>query len=237
MPSALSGLARPRGILQVHIGGLAGGVGEQHAHGDLRSLGVVIRIERWKDCSMGSSKLKLALLVELHDGGRCREVLRERGHVEDGVLCHALGSRGPAVEARFAGELAVAVGALEDDAAAMADDEDGAGKPAFSDALIDERGDNCEVRSGYCGRTLRGRLMMRGLLGCACERETETQKQERSHSGRALGPRALSEEEARERANQEGGSRADEDVPGVGDVRDRDGTEVTGNALRPQRLR
>ena len=62
----------------------------------------------------GSSKSILALLVELHHGGGGGEALGERGHVEDGVFGHGLGG-GVAVEAEFAGDLAVAVGLLEDD--------------------------------------------------------------------------------------------------------------------------
>ena len=66
---SLVGLGESPWVFQVHVGGLAGGVREQHAHGDLRSLGVVIRIERWKDLFNGLVEVELALLVELHDGG------------------------------------------------------------------------------------------------------------------------------------------------------------------------
>ena len=91
MPSALSGCGEAPGIFQVHVGGLAGGVREQHAHGDPCALGIVLRIERGKDLLYGLVEVELALLVELHDGGCGGEALGERRHVEDGVLGHALG--------------------------------------------------------------------------------------------------------------------------------------------------
>jgi hypothetical protein len=43
---------------------------------------------------------------------------------------------------------------LEDDAAAVADEENGAGKAVLGDVLVDERGDRGEVRGGDRGRTL-----------------------------------------------------------------------------------
>ena len=66
--------------------------------------------------------------------------LGERGHVEDGVFGHGLGGGGFAVEAGFAGELAVAVGVVEDDFAVVADDDDGSGELVRGDGVVDERG-------------------------------------------------------------------------------------------------
>jgi hypothetical protein len=133
----------------------------------------------------------------------------------------------------FSVELAVAIGVLEDDAPAVADDEDGAGESVLGDALIDERGDRSEVGSEGCRRTLSGWLAMRGLLGYARDWQAETQEEQGSYGGGAFGACALAEEKAGERADDECRSRADEDVPGPGDVRDGDGAKMHGESSLP----
>ena len=82
---------------------------------------------------------ELVCLVELHDRGGSGEALGERGHVEDGVFGHRLGGE-VAGDAGLSGELAVAVGALEDDLAVVADDDDGAGELLRGDGVVDEGG-------------------------------------------------------------------------------------------------
>jgi hypothetical protein len=90
-------------------------------------------------------------LDQLHDRGRGDQHLGHGGHVEDGVEGHRLGGGGFAVEAGFAGELAEAVGLLEDDLAAVADDHDRAGQFLLRDGGVDSDGDGGEVGGG-CGR-------------------------------------------------------------------------------------
>ncbi len=56
-------------VFEVDVGGFAREVREQHAHGDLRALGVVVLVERWEELLDGFVEGELALLVELHDAG------------------------------------------------------------------------------------------------------------------------------------------------------------------------
>ena len=92
--------------------------------------------------------MQLARLVELHDGDAGCHHLGHRGHVEDGVEGHRLGCGELAVEAGFAGQLAHAVGLLEDDLAAVADDDDRARQLLLRDGCVDGGGDGGEVGDG-----------------------------------------------------------------------------------------
>jgi hypothetical protein len=80
---------------------------------------------------------QLVLFIELHDCDCGDEALRERGHIEEGVLGHGLGCGGFAIEAGFAVELAVAVGVLEDDMTGVTDDYNSAGKFFGGDSVVD----------------------------------------------------------------------------------------------------
>jgi hypothetical protein len=65
-------------------------MGEQHAQSDLRAARIVGRVEVGKVRLHRFVDPNPAFFVELHDGGRGREALRQRGQVEDGVLGHRL---------------------------------------------------------------------------------------------------------------------------------------------------
>ena len=195
---------------------------EQHAHRNLRALQIVVRVKAWKYLLHGLLEVELALLVELHDGRRGGEALGERGHVEDGVLGHSLGGRRPAVEAGFPGELAVAIGMLEDNASAVPNEEDGARETMLRDSLVDQRRDNREVGFGKCLRATYLLVMNSRLLGCTSEWQKEKQRQKGSScDGSAFAASALPNHEACEGADEEGSSRTDEHVPGPGNVWER----------------
>ncbi len=104
------------GAGEVEVGREAGVVGEALADGDVL---LAIGGELGEVVGDGIVDADFSLLVELHDGGGGNEVLGERGHVEDGVLGHGL-ARGH--------ERALAVNAMEDDVALVADQDDCAGQ-------------------------------------------------------------------------------------------------------------
>ena len=121
---------------EVEVGREAGVVREALADGDVllavgSELGNVMRD--------GIVDADLALLVELHHGGGGDEILGERGHVEDGVLGHRF-TRGH--------ERALTVGAMEDDMAIVADDDDRAGNLVMRDGVVDQGVDGREGCAG-----------------------------------------------------------------------------------------
>src|SRR5215469_14968905 len=75
--------------------------------------------------------------------------------------------------------------------------------------------------------------MMRSFLSNASDWETEAQKQEGCDRDGGFVACTPSEEEACERADKECRRSADEDVPGPGDVRNGDGTEMHGECSLP----
>ncbi len=143
-------------VAEVDVGGFAGGMGEKHAEGDEGAGGVVVGVEGGEVALDGVVEAgDLALLVELHDGRGGGEALAEGGHVEDGVFGHGLGGGGLAVEAGFTGELAEAVGLLEDDGTVVADEDDGSWGAVGGDGGVEKGGDGAEVGGGG-GRRLCG---------------------------------------------------------------------------------
>ena len=135
---------------EVEVGRQAGVVREALADGDVllavgTELGEIVR-----DWIVDAD---LALLVELHHGGGGNEVFGERGHVEDGVLGHG-----------FAGghQRALAVGAMENDMAVVANDNYSAGQLVVLDRVVDHNVDRREgSRRGSLGGLLRDRRKTR----------------------------------------------------------------------------
>lgn len=90
----LVGPIQSPGITEVDVSGFARGVCEQHPDSHLRALRVLRRVELRQVLLHRVVKPHPALLVQLHDGSRRREHLRQRRDIEDRVLGHRFrGSR------------------------------------------------------------------------------------------------------------------------------------------------
>ena len=150
----LVGFGQSPRIFEVDVSRFARRVGEQHANGHLGTLWIVRRVEVRQILLRGIVERDLALFVELHDGGRGGEGFRQRRHVEDRVLGHRLCRCRRSIQSRLACELARAIRLVEDDLAAMADQNDSARQLVGRYRIVHQLGDGREVG---CGSRIRRR--------------------------------------------------------------------------------
>ena len=161
---------------------LAGGVGEEHADGDLGAHRIVPGVELGKVLLYRIVKLQLALLVELHVGGCGAEALAERGHVEEGVHGHGQRGGGLAVQPGLTGQLAVPVGVLKDHVSVLPDEQRNSRRLVGDDGIVDETRDEAEV-----GGTGVGGGFGRERLGVAGTRAQEGQAEQGGGEGDRAG--------------------------------------------------
>ena len=141
--AADAGVVAGPGRVQRQVGGQAGKVRHQVAHGD-------VALAALKFGQVGGDRIveaELALLEQLHQRGRGGDYFGERRDVEDGVDGHGLALRN---------QRAVAVGLAMDDLAVVSDDQHRARNQAVAHGCFDHR-----VERGRCGKGLLRRRCLR----------------------------------------------------------------------------